>query len=58
MFHRFNTRSLSLLLSAGFMAPIMGWVAVAAADHGPWEKEKEPVPRHRISFGAQWFDGS
>jgi hypothetical protein len=58
MSHRFNTGSLSLLLSAGFMVPIMGWVAVAAADHGPSEKEEEPAPRHRISFGAQWFGAS
>jgi hypothetical protein len=58
MSHRFNTGSLSLLLSAVFMVPIMGWVAVAAADHGPSEKEEEPAPRHRISFGAQWFGAS
>jgi len=58
MSSRFTAGSVSFLLWAALMVPAVGWVTVAAADQGPSEKEEEPAPRHRISFGAQWFDGS
>jgi len=58
MSSRFTAGSVSLLLWAALMFPALGWVTVAAADQGPSEKEAEPAPRHRISFGAQWFDAA
>jgi len=58
MSSRFTAGSVSFLLWAALMVPAVGWVTVAAADQGPSEKEEEPAPRHRISFGAQWFDAS
>jgi len=50
--------SVSLLLSTALVVVVLGSVSITAADEGPAETEKEAAPRHRISFGAQWFDAA
>jgi hypothetical protein len=47
-----------MLLSMALVVVAAGSASIAAADEGPAEKEEDPAPRHRISFGAQWFDAA
>ena len=53
-----NAGSVSLLLSTALVVVVLGSVSIASAEQESSETEKEPAPRHRISFGAQWFDSA
>ena len=55
---RFTGGGLSLLLSTALAVVAVATPAIAMADQGSSEKEEEPAPRHRISFGAQWSDAA
>ena len=58
MSHRFTAGCVSLLLSSVVFVVVVGSASVAQADSEGAETEKEAAPRHRISFGAQWFDAA
>jgi hypothetical protein len=58
MSSRIKAGSSSLLLLTALVVVVLGSASIAASDEGPAEKEEEPAPRHRISFGAQWFDAA
>jgi hypothetical protein len=47
-----------LLLSMILVVAAAGPPSIAAADEAASETESDPAPRHRISFGAQWFDAA
>lgn len=51
-FFRTNTRALILALVFVAAGAVSGWAQEST------EPEEERSPRHRISFGAQWFDAA
>jgi hypothetical protein len=56
MSRRFTTGGFSVLLSTALAVVALGAPSIATADQG--SSEEESAPRHRISFGAQWFDAA
>ena len=55
MSRRFKIGGISLLLSTALVVVALGTPSIATADQESSAPEDEPAPRHRISFGAQWF---
>ena len=53
---RLSTALIVILVSAAIAAA--GQESLEAAAEEPSKKDEERAPRHRISFGAQWFDAA
>ena len=53
---RLSTALIVILVSAAIAAA--GQESLEAAAEEPLKKDEERAPRHRISFGAQWFDAA
>jgi len=58
MSRRSRPCSVLLLLSMILVVAAAGPPSIAAADEAASATESDPAPRHRISFGAQWFDSA